>query len=115
MTGGLCFSGHDVFDPEDAFVSDPEGAVTALRQAGFKVVGMPEELRSRESRLLFPYDSFWEVSIDGFDDEQSMNALWDKANAIVQPFGGIVDDWGVAGPDYMPFDCWLESRHDISN
>jgi hypothetical protein len=54
ITGSICFPGDDD--------SDAEGAVAALRQAGFEVVGMPEEFRSRFSRLYFPDDSFWEAS-----------------------------------------------------
>jgi hypothetical protein len=65
ITVAIAFLGAD---------SNPESAVDTLRQAGFKVVGMPEEL-SRHSRLIFPEDSFWEASIDGFDDKQAVDAV----------------------------------------
>jgi hypothetical protein len=108
ITGSIAFPGDD---------SDPESAVAALRQSGFEVIGMPEELRSRYSRLHFPYDSFWEASKDGFDNERSVDMIKDEIDAIVDRFGGLCDECDVAGPDYIPFECWLIGRpiDDISN
>jgi len=103
ITIDIAFPGDD---------SDPESAVDTLRQAGFEVVRMPEQLRSRHSRLNFPEDSFWEASIDGFDDEPSVYAIGEAVDAIVSRFGGTCEEWGPVGPDYIPFECWLIGRRD---
>ena len=101
--------------------SDAESAVAALRQAGFEVVRMPDELRSYHSRLNFPEDSFWEASteasVDSLDDELACVAepcfsIGSKVVDIVEPFGGECVGWGPVKPDYIPFECWLVDRDD---
>jgi hypothetical protein len=99
--------------------SDAESAVAALRQAGFEVVRMPDELRSYHSRLNFPEDSFWEAStealvysFDIYGDAPPVFEIGCKVTDIVEPFGGKCVGWGPVRPDYIPFECWLVDRDD---
>lgn len=80
---------------------DPYGAATALRRAGFEVTIMPEKFRSR---LAHPNDDFMEASIDGAYDDEVVNAIMQKIDAIVDRYGGLCYECGAMPPDHVPFE-----------
>ena len=105
VVGTVAFSG-------DMDERDPETASIELQRAGFEVERMPEKFRPH---LLLVHDDFLEITIGADlssdinreltkDDWEIVHALWAKANAIVPPSGGNVDDVGVVERDHKPFD-----------
>ena len=93
IMGTIAFSGD--LDP------DPDSAAVALRKAGFEVTMMPEEFKSR---LAHPDDYFMEASIDGTDDDKSVDAIMDEINTIVDGYGGLCCEWGPMFSDHVPFE-----------
>jgi hypothetical protein len=85
---------------------DPDGAEIALRRAGFDVIRMPEKFWSR---LELP-DDFILVTTDGPDDDKFTGAVMDEINAIVNRYGGLLDEWGAIDPNRGPFEELFECR-----
>jgi hypothetical protein len=77
---------------------DLEGATAALRQRGFEVLRLPEKFRPL---LWHPRDDCLEVSIDAGSSDPS--TLMDEVSELVDRFGAEANDFGVCGPDHVPF------------
>jgi hypothetical protein len=82
---------------------DVNAAEVALRNAGFEVVRMPDEYRSR---LAHPRDDFFAVSkryaLRGCDVNAASDAMVDSLNAIVDEHGGAADDVEPVADDHAP-------------
>jgi len=80
---------------------DPDGAAVALRRAGFEVMRMPATFRSR---MEIPEDDFILVYTDGPETYKFMSAVMKEINAIVDRYGGLLNECGPIASDRAPFE-----------
>jgi hypothetical protein len=81
---------------------DVDAAAEDLRKAGYTVHRMPSEF---VLRVCHPLDDFIEATfdIDAYADDKTLDAIRAEVDAIVDPFGGLVDEWGNVPRNRKPF------------
>jgi hypothetical protein len=87
LTAGVVFSGD--LNP------DVDAAIAELRKHGYMV-------ERRYPPVEHPLDAFLDIEYDAPNNKAALHMIWDQIDSIVDPHGGMVDQFYKPWQHYVP-------------